>query len=197
MERDSYHHGSLRPALIREARALLDEGGPTAVSLREAARRAGVSPTATYRHFRDKNALLAAVAAEGFDAFTEKLAASVAGRRPFAEMGRAYVLFALEHPGLFRLMFSPLMAKRERHPDLDAASGRAFAALQAAAGEHGTPPPVAALAGGHSAPSLSAEAAAITAWSLAHGLAHLLLDEVLPVEGRAALLAAVFGPPAP
>ena len=73
--RSSYHHGALRPALIAAARALLDEGGPEAVGLREAARRVGVSPTATYRHFKDKEALLAALAVEGFREFGAALAA--------------------------------------------------------------------------------------------------------------------------
>ncbi len=182
MTRETYHHGSLRPALIKEARALLDEGGPSAVTLREAARRAGVSATATYRHFRDKDALLASVAAEGFREFASRLEASVAGGRPFAEMGRAYVTFAIELPGLFRLMFSPLMNHRDAHPELAGASERAFAALQSAA------------KGGEITPAVG-EGAAITAWSLAHGLAHLMLDEVLPAAHRAHILVAVFGPP--
>ena len=131
--RTNYHHGQLRPALIAEARTLLDAGGPAAVSLREAARRAGVSATASYRHFADKDALLAAVAAEGFREFGEALAAPIRQGKPFSEMGRAYVEFALTHPGLFRLMFSPLIAKRHEHPDLAAGADRAFEALRVAA----------------------------------------------------------------
>jgi len=184
MKRDTYHHGALRQTLLQEARALLDEGGPEAVTLREAARRSGVSATATYRHFRDKDALLAALAVEGFEEFGERLAASVADGRPFSEMGRAYVAFALDRPGLFRLMFSSLLARRSEHPEFEAASARAFLALQAASR-------------GHELTPARDEAAAISAWSLAHGLAHLLLDRVIPSEVREATLDAVFGPRAP
>jgi len=106
--RSSYHHGALRPALIAAARALLDEGGPAAVGLREAARRVGVSPTATYRHFKDKDALLAALAVEGFREFGAALAASERAPEPLSAMGAAYIDFALAKPGMFRLMFSPM-----------------------------------------------------------------------------------------
>ena len=100
--RSTYHHGHLRPALIDAARALLDAGGLEAVGLRETARRVGVSATATYRHFLDKDSLLAAVAAEGFREFAKALSDSVQGGAPFSAMGKAYVEFALAHPGLFR-----------------------------------------------------------------------------------------------
>ncbi len=128
--RSTYHHGHLRLALIAAARALLDEGGANAVGLREAARRVGVSPTATYRHFRDKEALLAAVAAEGFREFGAALAAAGRASEPLSAMGAAYVDFALARPGMFRLMFSPLMAKSEAHPELKAAADEAFAMLR-------------------------------------------------------------------
>jgi AcrR family transcriptional regulator len=163
--------------LLGEARALLDEGGPEAVTLRETARRAGVSATATYRHFRDKDALLAAVATEGFLQFSESLAASVQGERPLAEMARAYVQFALDHPGLFRLMFSPLFQARASHPEMQAAAARAFDLLQSKAGVAARPSPP-----------------AISTWAEAHGLAHLMLDGVFPPEKREEILASVFGP---
>lgn len=181
MKRETYHHGSLPQTLLQEARALLDEGGPEAVTLREAARRAGVSATATYRHFRDKDALLAALAVAGFQEFGERLAASVADGRPFSEMGRAYVAFALDRPGLFRLMFSSLLARRSEHPEFEAASGRAFLALQAAAR-------------GQELKPATGDGVAISAWALAHGLAHLLLDNVFGPGEREATLDAVFGP---
>lgn len=182
--RANYHHGQLRPALIAEARALLDAGGPAAVSLREAARRAGVSATATYRHFADKDALLAAVAAEGFREFGEALAAPMRQGKPFSAMGRAYVEFALTHPGLFRLMFSPLIAKRDDHPDLAAGANRAFEALRAAAGAH--------VGDGD-----DGQAAAIAAWAMVHGLSHLLLDGVLPRDQAESLLDGVLNPNSP
>src|SRR5208282_1021779 len=163
--RSTYHHGNLRPALIAAARALLDEGGASAVGLREAARRVGVSPTATYRHFRDKEDLVAAVAAEGFREFAAALAAAGRAREPLSAMGAAYVDFALAHPGMFRLMFSPLMARRELYPDLKAASEEAFAALRRGVQSH-------APAGEGQGEGV--DAAAIAAWSLVHGLSHLI-----------------------
>jgi AcrR family transcriptional regulator len=176
--RSTYHHGALRPALIAAARALLDEGGPEAVGLREAARKVGVSSTATYRHFRDKNSLLAAVAAQGFAAFGAALRDAAPDGEPFSAMGKAYVDFALAHPGLFRLMFGPLIRERERFPELTAAADAAFASLQAAAARH--------------AHGSDVEAAAVAAWSLVHGLSHLLLDGVLPRDRAEALTAAIL-----
>ncbi len=183
-ERSTYHHGNLRPALIAAARALLDEGGPGAVGLREAARRVGVSPTATYRHFRDKDDLLAAVAAEGFREFAAALARG--GRESFSAMGAAYVDFALARPGMFRLMFSPLLARSELHPELKAAADEAFAQLRRG---------VESRAAGGEDKSEGVDAAAIAAWSLVHGLSHLILDGVLPKERAEAFKQAILAPP--
>src|SRR5690349_9700618 len=97
---ETYHHGNLRPALLRAAGKMLEKQGPAGVSLREASRRAGVSHAAPYRHFADREALLAELAAEGFEMLAEALRGH-AGR----DMGEAYVRFALEHPQRFRLMF--------------------------------------------------------------------------------------------
>jgi AcrR family transcriptional regulator len=165
--RSTYHHGALRPALIAAARALLDEGGPEAVGLREAARRVGVTPTATYRHFRDKEALLAAVAAEGFREFGAALTAAGRAADPLPAMGAAYIDFALAKPGMFRLMFSPLLAARADNPDLRAAAEAAFEALRGGVRARGRA-------------GEGVDAAAIGAWSLVHGLSHLILDGVLP-----------------
>src|SRR5947209_8158306 len=165
--RSTYHHGNLGPALIAAARDLLDEDGPGAVSLREAARRVGVSATATYRHFADKDHLLAAVAAEGYREFSEKLRASAPGKG-FVAMGAAYIEFALDHPGLFRLMFGPLL--RERYPELGAAADEAFNVLLESARHY---------VGDHAE---DAESVAYAGWSCAHGLARLVLDDVIPRE---------------
>jgi AcrR family transcriptional regulator len=184
--RSTYHHGHLRPALIAAARALLEERGSEAVGLREAARRVGVSPTATYRHFRDKDDLLAAVAAAGFREFAAALAQGGREGQPLSAMGAAYVDFALARPGMFRLMFSRLMAKRELYPEYRDAADEAFAVLrrgvqsQAPAGE------------GHGA---AVDAAAIAAWSLVHGLSHLILDGALPREGAQRFKQAILTPP--
>src|SRR5688572_33107199 len=96
----AYHHGDLRAVLLRTAGEMLEKEGLGALSLREVARRSGVSHNAPYRHFPDRDSLLAALAAEGFREFGDALA-----KRPRQEMGEAYVEFALEHPQRFRLMF--------------------------------------------------------------------------------------------
>ena len=181
--RPTYHHGALRPALIAAARTLLDEGGPEAVGLRESARRVGVTPTATYRHFRDKEALLAAVAAEGFREFAAALAEAARAAAPLPAMGAAYIDFALAKPGMFRLMFSPLLAGRADNPDLRAAAEAAFDALRGGVRARGG-----AGEGG--------DAAAIAAWSLVHGLSHLILDGVLPKGDAEAFKRAILAPPA-
>src|ERR1700716_351231 len=105
----TYHHGNLRPALVRAAMELLEEGGEAALSLRAVARRAGVSPAAPYRHFPDREALVSAVAAQGYRELAERLAAAhpaPATPEDLADVAVAYVQFALAHPALFRAMFS-------------------------------------------------------------------------------------------
>lgn len=164
-----YHHGDLRAALLDAADALLDAGGDGAVSLREAARMAGVSATAAYRHFADKDALLAALAARHFAQF----GAALAGR-PLGDMGVAYIRFALARPGRFRLMFGPLLQRSGQHAELSAASSAALHGLYAAA------------------PS---EEAALRAWGLVHGLAHLMLDGALAAEEPEALIRRLLLPP--
>ena len=168
--RSTYHHGNLGPALIAAARDLLDASGPGAVSLREAARRVGVSATATYRHFTDKDHLLAAVAAEGYREFTGRLREAEEGSDGFSSLGVAYIEFAMAHPGLFRLMFGPLLRERDRYPDLGAAADGAFAALLDGARK---------FVGGRSE---DVESVAYAAWSFAHGLARLVLDDIIPRE---------------
>lgn len=164
-----YHHGDLRAALLDAADALLDQGGDGAVSLREAARMAGVSPTAAYRHFADKDALLAALALRGFQAFGAAMRAAMASGdpKPFNARGRAYIRFALARPGRFRLMFGPLLARSAAHPALAAASRQAFDGLQGSAPD---------------------KDAALRGWAMVHGLAHLLLDGAIPGAEAEALI---------
>jgi AcrR family transcriptional regulator len=180
-----YHHGSLKAALLDAADTLLDEGGVEAVSLREAARRAGVSAMAPYRHFADKEALLAALATRGFRAFGAALGdAAKASTDGFAAMGRAYVRFALARPGRFRLMFGSGIGDRSRHPELCEAGERASRQLISAvtaSGRAGTDP----------------QTAAIRAWSLVHGLSHLLLDGMLPDHDPEEIARAITAPPQP
>ena len=151
----TYHHGDLRAALVQAAEEILEEQGLAALSLREAARRAGVSHNAPYRHFPDRDSLLAELAAEGFRRLGAELAAH-SGR----EMGEAYVRFALAQPERFRLMFGAQL-RHDRHPALHEAAQQTYGALVAAFRKDG------AIA--------DPEKAAAGAWSLVHGLAHLLL----------------------
>nr|WP_147080261.1 TetR/AcrR family transcriptional regulator [Methylobacterium haplocladii] len=159
-----YHHGDLREALVAAGLAILEEGGdPKALSLREAARRAGVSAMAPYRHFADKEALLAAVAAVGFGRLREALLAADgrgSGREALVGQGVAYVAFACANPALFRLMFGSAPCPRDG--DLDAASRSSFAVLTER---------VAALV-----PPAEAADWALHCWATVHGLAALSID---------------------
>jgi AcrR family transcriptional regulator len=177
-ERSSYHHGSLKAALLDAADTMLDEADAGAISLREVARRAGVSPTATYRHFADKEALLAALATRAFEAFgTALMDAAAQANDPLAAMGQAYVRFALARPGRFRLMFGPLIGDRSRYPELKQAAGAAFDHMRR-------------LAQVRFAPQAD-EAAALRSWAMVHGLAHLLLDGMLPLAEAETLARAI------
>src|SRR3954451_14982775 len=126
-----YHHGDLRRALLDTALEAIAEHGPVAISLRELARRAGVSHAAPTHHFRDKTGLLTALAAEGWGLVADALE-GVPGR-DFAELEVSYVVFATDHPAHFAVMRAPGLVRRD-DPELVAAERRAGAALQAEAG---------------------------------------------------------------
>lgn len=161
----TYHHGDLRSALIEAGLAMLAGSDAEDISLRELARQVGVSPTAVYRHFPDKKALLAALAEAGVAWLGEaqRLASEAAGggAAGFAATGRAYVRFALAHPALFRLTFT--------HGEYAAApthsSDAASRLLRRYAEQFGGP---------------DAERLTLQAWAVAHGLAMLMLDGRLP-----------------
>jgi len=161
-----YHHGDLPAALLRAAGKFLEKEGVEALSLRALTRRTGVSHAAPYRHFRDRESLLAALAAEGFAMLgrAQREAAAAGGLRA---MGEAYVRFALEHPQRFRLMFGGQL-KIARHPALREVATQTFEGLSGA---------LAARVG--DAPG--ARDASIAAWALVHGLSQLLLgDRIAP-----------------
>jgi len=163
----SYHHGDLRAALVTAAAELVTCCGPAAVSLREVARIVGVSHNAPYRHFPTRQALLAAVAAHGFEMLFQEMKASTQVNDPEAHLqaiGRAYIAFAMRHRGVYQLMFSDEIQKHE-HPELHEIAERAFDSLQ----QH-----VMALN-----PNLNARAATVTVWGMVHGIAHLILDSQL------------------
>jgi AcrR family transcriptional regulator len=170
-ERRGYHHGNLREALIEAALSLIAEKGPAGFTVAEAARLAGVSPAAPYRHFRDADALLAEVALRGFERFTAVLASAWDNGRPstlraFEALGRAYLAFARDEPAYYAAMFETRIAF-DSHPGLLAASDRAFAILREAA-ERLT----AELPAGQRPPSLMV---ALHVWALSHGIASLFV----------------------
>src|SRR3974377_1802486 len=114
-----YRHGDLPNAMRAAARAILNEAGPEAVGLRETARRVGVSATAAYRHFASKEDLLPSVAAEGLRGLSATMEAARSGPEPLIDLGLAYVEFALQKRGLFRLMFGPILVERKKYPALN------------------------------------------------------------------------------
>ncbi|TYR58109.1 TetR/AcrR family transcriptional regulator [Streptomyces parvus] len=159
----TYHHGDLRAACIRAARELLEEDGSAGLSLRAVARRAGVSATAPYRHFADREALVSAVAAEGYNELAGFLArAHPAPSTPdeLAAVAVAYVRFALEHPALFRAMFAePCDPTSEERVAATAAISEYVRTIVDA-----------------TFPGVDADALSTTVWALVHGLAFLHLD---------------------
>ena len=131
----SYHHGNLRAELLDTAIAELAEGDAESLSLRALARRIGVSQTAPYRHFADKEALLAAMAVRGYRDLLETLrrAGEAAGAEPpeqLAAFAHAYVNYAADNPALFKLMFGPLLQPPEKFPALRDISRETFAVVQ-------------------------------------------------------------------
>jgi AcrR family transcriptional regulator len=159
----TYHHGDLRAALVLAAMDLLEESGESELSLRAVARRAGVSPAAPYRHYADREALISAVAAVGYRALAERLAAahpSPSTPEQLASVAIAYVQFALERPALFRIMFG---GPCDRDDDERVAATAAVSQYVRAIVDR-------------TFPQADAEALATAVWALVHGLASLHLD---------------------
>lgn len=177
-EKSRYHHGDLRAALIEEGLKLIGSGPAEALSLREIARKAGVSATAVYRHFPDKAALLGALCAEGHSMMAAAFREAMAGKQDvlsaFVAMGRAYVQFALNHPALFRLM----MAQPGAGP------GRLLRPCEEGRVEDGMAMLVQALDDlyGRDMPAGLRETRRLKSWALVHGLAMLMLDGQVPAE---------------
>lgn len=130
--KQGYHHGDLRNALVSEGLKLLEEAGHSDFTLRDLARRVGVSAAAPYAHFTDKSALLAAIATTGFVRLKAALESAVANDKDpaaqFLHMGSAYVRFGMDHPALYKLMFASeeLPAKQGDFPELQGAAEAAF-----------------------------------------------------------------------
>ena len=170
MAKDGYHHGDLRRALLDAAAAAIAEDGPAALSLRDLARRAGVSHAAPTHHFGDKKGLLTALATEGFDELTRALLDARAQTGSFLEMGVAYVRYATTHRAHFEVMW---------RPDVYHADDAALAAARDRSGDALTSG-LADLPDGQAGTDL--EEAGLAAWSMAHGFATLWLSGSLSGE---------------
>jgi AcrR family transcriptional regulator len=170
----AYHHGDLRRALLDAALAAVEEHGPVAVSLRDVARRAGVSHAAPTHHFRDKTGLLTALATEGWTLLADALAETSATVPGFADLGVTYVEFAVAHPAHFAVMRVPGLVRRD-DAGLAAAEQRASEELRAGASRYddGLDDPTTALAG----------------WAMVHGLATLILEGSVAPDPDIATLA--------
>ncbi|MEU6374195.1 TetR/AcrR family transcriptional regulator [Streptomyces sp. NPDC046909] len=166
--RRAYHHGDLRRAVLTAALDVIAADGPSALSLRDLARRAGVSHAAPAHHFKDRTGLLTAIAAEGFGL----LSATLREAPDLKEAGVRYVRFARQHPAHFQVMFAPDLLRAE---DLELATARTLAGdalREAVSGVHPE--------------GIEPRLAGVAAWSLAHGFATLLLGHNLdgPVGDR-------------
>jgi AcrR family transcriptional regulator len=165
-----YHHGNLKEALLQAALELIEKKGAAGFTFADAARIAGVSPAAPYRHFRDRDELLSSIAQRGFEQFEAALSQAWDDGRPetilaFERVGKAYLAFAREKPAFYSAMFESGLAV-DVSADLQAAAERAFAVIRAAAerlaalAPPGTPRPPALMM-------------ALHIWSMSHGVASL------------------------
>jgi AcrR family transcriptional regulator len=188
-----YHHGNLKEALVRAALELIAKKGPAGFTFAEAARWAGVSPAAPYRHFRDRDELLADVARRGFEAFAAELAGAWDDGRPdpftaFDRVGKAYLQFAKTQPAYYSAMFEAGIPP-DSNPELREAGERAFAVLRTA-----TERLVATMPAQGRPPVLMM---ALHIWSLSHGIASLFgrgdaARRTLPMSPEELLEAAVL-----
>lgn len=166
----------LKTLLLETSRQALEEGGPSALSLRDVARRAGCTHQAPYHYFPDRESLLAALVTEGFQNLTERLAAAnelaatKGNRAALVASGQAYVGFALSRPGVFRIMFRPDACNPSRFTELQVAGAQAYGELERLNHIiHG---------------SAASEAQALVLWAHVHGLAGLALDGALGKKSR-------------
>lgn len=193
-QRTSYHHGALREALVEAAIALVREVGAESFSLRDAAKRVGVTPSATYRHFENKSALLSAVAEASVGKLGQRMRRALAQARRacasapstpqqsaialFKEVGRVYVAFASEQTELFRVMCSPHGKCRldqppdPHHPGPEAVLAEILDDLVRA----------------HLLPPERRPGAEFRAWTILHGFAMIVIDgsPILPTAARCA-----------
>lgn len=174
--RSSYHHGDLRNALVEHALAALQAVGPESLSVRALADEIGVSPSAAYRHFADREALLAELARMGFERLRGSLAEAAiaaARRQPkmaVRAMGSAYVRFAVAEPELYRLMFGAQRVEKSKYPELGAAAAQTYDTLRTA---------VMRMAPHAPKGSQELERLTLRCWAMVHGLASLRIDRLI------------------
>ncbi len=175
-KKNSYHHGDLKNALIEAGTEILAKNGVGGLSLRKVARKAGVSHTAPYAHFADKQALIAAISTEGFRQLYEQVVAVTElyendPAQQLLETAWAYVRFAINDPDQFKIMFSSVLEKEKEYPDLVEMSQKAFRQV------------VEIVASSQEAGVLRegpGELTAVIVWSAVHGLIALSLEGQIP-----------------
>jgi AcrR family transcriptional regulator len=172
MTKDTYHHGDLKNALIQAGTDILASEGTAALSLRKVAARAGVSHSAPYAHFADKQALIAAISANGFNRLYEQVIQAVEHHEGdlhtmLLEVAYTYVSFALENPACFKVMFSSVLEKEKDYPEFVEASQRNFYQLEELVRQW-------QVGGVLKAGDVQLQATAL--WSLVHGFIALLLE---------------------
>ncbi|MBU2550019.1 MAG: TetR/AcrR family transcriptional regulator [Proteobacteria bacterium] len=168
----TYHHGDLKAALLKNALEIIEREGVQALTIREAARRTGVSHTAPYRHFKNKNALLDAAAVEGFELVVQRMAERVQeypGQplQQFRACGLAYIEFAANHSAHYRVMFGSGLSEMQPSPELDQAKSASFKQL------------LDCLKNCQEAGFIRAgdlKSMALSTWSMVHGLVMLIID---------------------
>ncbi len=165
----AYHHGDLRNGLLEAARSILEEQDLSALTLRAVARRAGVSHAAPYRHFPNHEALLVELGLEGFAELRQHIvdAGKVGGPESdrIANIGAAYMRFVAQRPAVARLMFGPQLPNREKFPALSNAADAVGAEIGASLSDHNL---------------------GLAVWAAVHGLAMLVLENVIDLGQRRA-----------
>jgi AcrR family transcriptional regulator len=172
MPRKNYHHGHLKNALIRAGMEIISKEGLGGLSLRKVAKKAGVSPTAPYAHFADKQALIAAISTEGYHRLYDQLTATVAThagdpQRTLLEVGWSYVQFALSDPQRFKVMFSGILEQEKDYPEFREMALKSFELL------------VSLVKSCQEAALLDpgpTDMLAVRLWSVVHGFVLLLLE---------------------
>ena len=185
MSSSNYHHGDLKQALISKANLVLSQGDIEKLSLRQLAKACNVSATAVYRHFDNKESLLAQLAANGFDDLTQymkdQLQSDDTPVMQLEKIGTAYIKFALKKPHLFRLLFSSLPTNQTESSPLKKSSKENYALLTNII-ENGIK--LNEFEG-------EVESLTLTAWSVVHGLATLLIDRALESRNKTHLNAII------